>query len=334
MVWEVIAGALASAGAGIFGANKASNAVRDAANQQADIARQNMLFQAQLNEPTRYLGYQAQNDLAALYGYGMQPYQTAQALQASSAGGGGPLNVDGKGGKNPIYGGMVNPATGEVIVYTPGTADRDAALSEAATNYLRTGQGNIGGYGYERIRSAIDQLRGSGWQYQAPTQPGGAGTTPQPGQAGNFGRFFTSPDYQFRLSEGQRNLGNSFAARGGAFSGNALKALNEYNSNLAAGEFGNYFERLSRMAGMGGAATNNTAQAATGTTNALMGAAGAAGDARASGILGSVNSVTNAINTGLNNWLLTRPRNGYGTGSFTDYSGSGYGPGPWAPPGG
>ena len=41
--------------------------------------------------------------------------------------------------------------------------------------------------------------------------------------------FYASADYAFRRSEGERGIGSSFAARGGAYSGRAMKALADYN---------------------------------------------------------------------------------------------------------
>jgi hypothetical protein len=147
----------------------------------------------------------------------------------------------------------------------------------------------------------ILKLQGMGGQpQQAPQAQNHAQPT---GQAGNMDRFFASPDYQFRRDEGQRGIGNSFAARGGAASGNALKALTEFNSNLASGEFGNYYNRLAGMAGMGSQATGNVAGAGNNYANALMGSQQAAGDARASGVMGGANSVMQGVNTGVNAYL-------------------------------
>ena len=115
------------------------------------------------------------------------------------------------------------------------------------------------------------------------------------GGAPNMSIFQASPDYQFRRQEGMRGLEQSAAARGGAFSGNAIRALDERNSNLASQEFGNYFSRMAQLAGFGSGAAANQQNAgqnyATGAGNAL----GAYGDARASGILGSSNSWANAV---------------------------------------
>ncbi len=129
-----------------------------------------------------------------------------------------------------------------------------------------------------------------------------------PGYSGgpSMAGFFASPDYNFRRQEGQRDIGNSFAARGGAFSGNALKALAEYNSNLASGEYGNYFNRLAGLmdAGQGGTAqtahaganmANNISSTLGNTANMIGNNAMAAGNARASGIQGKYNALADGI---------------------------------------
>ncbi len=131
--------------------------------------------------------------------------------------------------------------------------------------------------------------------------------------------FMASPDYTFRRDEGIRGIEQTAAARGGAFSGNALKALSEFNSNLASGEFGNWWNRQAGLAGVGQTATNAVGQfganAASNIGNSLM----TAGDARASGILGTANSLSGAINSGLNAYLYNRG-GGFGGGSASTAS--------------
>lgn len=102
--------------------------------------------------------------------------------------------------------------------------------------------------------------------------------------SGDMSAFQASPDYQFTRSEGQRDLGNSFAAKGGAFSGNALRALDEFNTNLASTQYGNWFGQQAQLAGLGVGATAGTTQAGVSTTNAMNQNTLAAGNARASGI--------------------------------------------------
>lgn len=151
-------------------------------------------------------------------------------------------------------------------------------------------------------------------QEQPPAPPPSApATTP------DYSAFFESPDYNFRRTEGLRDINNSFAARGGALSGNALRALTEFNSNLAAGEFGNYFNRQAALAGVGQAATNTGAQVGANTASNIGNALIGAGNSRASGIVGGANAVNNAVQGGIGNFLLYRNLRGNGSmPSFND----------------
>jgi hypothetical protein len=116
--------------------------------------------------------------------------------------------------------------------------------------------------------------------------------------------FQASPDYNFVRSEGIRDIGNSFAAQGGAMSGNAMRALTEYNTGLASGEYGNWFARRLNKAGMGAdAATNIGALGANRAANAGN-AYQNAGDARSSGILGRSAAIGNAMNGAYNTYRL------------------------------
>jgi hypothetical protein len=70
------------------------------------------------------------------------------------------------------------------------------------------------------------------------------------GQGGELVRGFTQADYQadpgyaFRLSEGQKALDRSAAARGGLISGSALKAAQRFGQDMASQEFGNAYNRF------------------------------------------------------------------------------------------
>jgi hypothetical protein len=143
--------------------------------------------------------------------------------------------------------------------------------------------------------------------------------------------FFQSPGYQFRRDEGTRGLERTAAAKGGAFSGNALRALAEFNSGLASQEFGNYVNQLGIIAGIGQSSTNQTAaygaeSAATAGRNALY-----AGDARASGIIGQGNAIGQGVSdlAGLYGyWNANRGRSGNamaggGTDPYGYYGGGG-----------
>lgn len=132
-------------------------------------------------------------------------------------------------------------------------------------------------------------------QFEGRKRPFIGGDPGSPGGAPDMSGFFASPDYNFRRTEGMRGIENSFAARGGAQSGNALRALTELNSNLAAGEFGNYFNRLAGLAGVGQTATTQTAMFGQNAANNIAQNHLAAGNARASGIQGQANAWGNTI---------------------------------------
>ena len=68
-------------------------------------------------------------------------------------------------------------------------------------------------------------------------------------QGGEFNRPYTisdfakDPGYDFRMREGQRAVDRSAAARGGALSGSAIKANQEFGQGLASQEYQSAFSR-------------------------------------------------------------------------------------------
>jgi hypothetical protein len=56
-------------------------------------------------------------------------------------------------------------------------------------------------------------------------------------------QFQQDPGYAFRLSEGQKALERSAAARGGLMSGNALRAAQQYGQDMGSQEYQNAFNR-------------------------------------------------------------------------------------------
>lgn len=107
------------------------------------------------------------------------------------------------------------------------------------------------------------------------------------------------PGYQFRLDEGQRNIENSAAARGGLMSGNFLKASQKYGQDYASNEFTNIANRYGQLAGVGQATNNQLASAGQNYANSYGANVQNAGNARASGYVGQANAVTGAINQGV-----------------------------------
>lgn len=136
--------------------------------------------------------------------------------------------------------------------------------------------------------------------------------------------FTASPDYAFRRGEGMRGIQQTAAARGGLASGNALKALTEYNSNLASGEYGNWWNRQADIAGMGQNAANVVGQFGQGNAGNVGNALMAAGDARASGVIGATNSLTQGLSNAVDAYQYFKKPNALGS-YAKNYVGNKYG---------
>jgi len=157
-------------------------------------------------------------------------------------------------------------------------------------------------------------------------------------------QFNADPGYAFRLSEGQKALDRSAAARGGLISGGALKAATRYGQDMGSQEYTNAFNRyqteraaklqpLQSLAGVGQTTANQLGQA--GASNAanvgnLM-TSGAA--AAAAGQVGQANAFNQGVSSYLNynqgnNLMNALNTNRYGTnyGQFTPGSNAFVGP--------
>jgi hypothetical protein len=341
--WAIVAGSLVSAGAGIWGANEAADDQKDASKRALAEQQRQFDAALGMLEPNRALGYGATSDLSSLYGYRTPAYTPLNELTTGSrtAAPGGtrsvsttdPFTVKGRraadapgnalmgptnplgGGHRRAYGGEIDPITGTVNLTNIKNAKKEAKLEDAASAFLRGETDKIKSKKLRRIRNAIEDMRDAGYTYDpeaanAPPPEPTAGpiataeSTGTDGTAGNFGRFFTSPDYQFRQQEGTSAIDRSAAARGGVLSGNTIRAQTGYASNLAAGEYGNYVNRLLAMAGLGQTATNTAVSTGANYANNAAGIQQNIGDARASGVMGAANSIGNAVNGGLNSWLM------------------------------
>ena len=62
--------------------------------------------------------------------------------------------------------------------------------------------------------------------------------------------FTTDPGYAFRLSEGQKGLERTAAARGGLISGGALKAAQRYGQEMGSQEYSNAYNRFRDTQGL------------------------------------------------------------------------------------
>lgn len=124
-----------------------------------------------------------------------------------------------------------------------------------------------------------------------------------------YGGFTKTPGYDFRLQQGQDSLQAGAAARGGLYSGAAMRDLMKFGQDYGSNEYGNYLSRLGARAdtGMSAAQMSGAAsqQAAAGVSNAL----GNIGNAQAAGAIGRANAITGGMQNMLGVWNYQRNLN-------------------------
>jgi hypothetical protein len=156
---------------------------------------------------------------------------------------------------------------------------------------------------------------------------------------GRYGRDFgmsdfqADPGYAFRLSEGQKALDRSAAARGGMISGGALRAATRYGQDMGSQEYQNAYNRyqtnrsnqlqpLGNLMASGQSAAANVGSAAgqyganagnliTGAGNAMAGGITGAGNAMAAGQMGVGNTLASALQTGISSYQNQQNFNDY-----------------------
>ena len=275
-----IAGALLSGSA----ADSAADAQLAATHAASAVTRENFLDSLNLIQPQILMGDRARNVLAYEMGIGELPFFTPDDLtrqreedQALSvvAVPGGPVYETGLGDNNPPI------LTGfDVEKFMVG--DQEFLTRESADDYLA------------QLLAQRESDPSEGFAYQG---------------------FRATPGYDFRVSEGQKAVERSAAARGMTASGATMKELDRFGQGIASQEYGNYLNRLAAMSGSGQVATGQAFQGYQNQGNALSNLALQGGNARASSYIGR----GNAYNAGIGNVL----------GSFGMFSGNtGFGMGP------
>jgi hypothetical protein len=126
--------------------------------------------------------------------------------------------------------------------------------------------------------------------------------------------FQADPGYAFRMSEGQKAIERSAAARGGLNSGATMKALDRFSQGTASDEYNNAynrfnsdrdrrFNRLASIAGLGQTATSQVGANGMATAGQMgqnmMGAA----NAQSAATMAGANAYTGALQNGANTWM-------------------------------
>jgi hypothetical protein len=144
------------------------------------------------------------------------------------------------------------------------------------------------------------------------------------------GDYKKSPGYDFRMGEGTKAINNSAAARGGAQSGAASKALTRFGQDYATGDYqnflGNYYQSLAplqSLAGQGMTTANASASNANNVGANMAQNAVNIGNAQAAGTMNASNAITgnlsNMSNAGVNNYMMYKYLNGANTGAASTY---------------
>lgn len=127
----------------------------------------------------------------------------------------------------------------------------------------------------------------------------------------DMSKFQADPGYAFRLSEGQKALERSAAARGGLLSGATLKGIQRYGQEMGSQEYTNAFNRyqteraaqlqpLQSLAGVGQTTAQQLGQSGQAMASNVGEALTSGAAARASGYVGGANALTQGLGTYLN----------------------------------
>lgn len=270
-----------SAGSALLGASSASKAAKaqsKAADQQVALQREIYDDQTQRFAPFLEGGTTAQNALMYELGLGSAPMIGATAPEITTTTiKGDPLPQQPMGGDPQRW----SPSSGmSMAEWTAkrGTTEGGVTYGPDKTTY------GVGGKTFNTLEEA------QAW----------ANANKTGGKA--YGGFTKTPGYDFRLGEGQRSLEAGLAARGGLYSGAAMKALNRYGQDYASNEYGNYLARLTGAASGGQAAAGMQANAGANFAANATGSIGAKGDAQSAGAIGVGNALLGGINNGVGLW--------------------------------
>lgn len=115
-------------------------------------------------------------------------------------------------------------------------------------------------------------------------------------QSQNYEGFYQSPDYQFAYNQGMRSTEQSLAKRGLTGSGAEMKALTRFGQGLASQQLGNYKNSLAALAGIGQTSTSQLGALGANTASSIAQGQLGAGQARASSYLNQGAALSGAVN--------------------------------------
>jgi len=123
--------------------------------------------------------------------------------------------------------------------------------------------------------------------------------------------FENLPGVDFLVDQSRRGVEASGAAVGDPFGGNVLREIGTQTASLAENQVIN---RLLQLAGFGPQATGQAVAGSSAASGNISNLLASLGVAQAGGTLGSAGSINNALQGGLNNFLLQQLLNQSGGG--------------------
>jgi hypothetical protein len=297
----LIGAAVAGAGASIYAGNKAASGAKYGAKNSVQAQMDMFNRSNQIMAPTMRIGYQAQRELAQLYGLDpdrLLPWERQDARRAASPRvgfiGGRPVFMGRGPGPGQVQPGARRRGGGDPIVHPRGPGD---GLTRPQPKYENTPGGR---------RMLPDA--GAPGQYPVGATAAGPPSFMPASEDPRLRNFFTSPGYNWRVGQGIVGLDRSAASRGGLFSGAQGKAITGFGQQMASDEYGRWLGGLQSLAGQGISAGGAAAGAGMQTGANLAGIYQNYGDARGQAYGDMAYGVNDAIQGSIANWLYNRGR--------------------------
>lgn len=129
------------------------------------------------------------------------------------------------------------------------------------------------------------------------------GVNGQDAQRQAMDSFLQDPGYQAQFQQGVNALDRSATARGGLYSGAAMKGLQDYGQGFARSAWNDRINQLSGFAGQGLQAAGAGANIASNTGNTLGNLSFGLGQQKASNAINQGNALAQAKGIGVNNLM-------------------------------
>jgi hypothetical protein len=157
--------------------------------------------------------------------------------------------------------------------------------------------GDIQKQQYEQTRADLSPYRDVGGNALSRYQ-NLLGMNGQDAYQSSLNDYQQSPFLSQLVTDTQRGVDASSAARGGLFSGATAQAIGDRTGQLYLNDFNNYLSRVGGLVDTGASAATQTGNFGANAASGRANAATAAGNAQAGGFINMANGVNNALSQG------------------------------------